>query len=277
MSPAAQKKADEFQTFLQSMQDVLGVVVDEETQHSVHDRLAPVLDSYGYDSLGALAEAMREEGAADLCLSVLQAITEHESVWFAYPEIASLVNDYVLPGIVNKNSPDFRIWLVGCGQGQIAYSLAIRIDAFKQQYSMGCNIEVVATDLSEKTVKKAAEGRFASSSLTGLPEASKQRYLTENDGMWEVDDELRSLVHFTTCDLPGGVAGMGRCDLIICPDELIYFSNAAKQEILEGFAELLETSGMLIVGSNEPVIPFCDQFEMVNHESGTFYRQVSSD
>ena len=65
MSPASQKKADEFQIFLQSMQDVLGVVVDEGTQHSVHDKLAPVLDSYGYDSLGALAEAMREEGSRD--------------------------------------------------------------------------------------------------------------------------------------------------------------------------------------------------------------------
>jgi chemotaxis protein methyltransferase CheR len=67
---------------------------------------------------------------------------------------------------------------------------------------------------------------------------------------------------------------MGHCDLIICPDELIYFSSAIKSEILNGFAELLDSSGMLIVGMNEPVIPFCDKFEPVNHESGIFYRQL---
>ena len=274
MSPSAQKKADEFQIFLQAMRDVLGVVVDEEKRKSVNEKLAPVMESYGYESLGTLAQGMREESANNLCLSVLQAITEHDSVWFGYPEIASLLNEYVLPGVVNQNAADFRIWLVGCGHGQIAYSLAITIDAFKQQYGMACNVEVVATDLSEEAVKRASEGRFTSSMLTGLSESLKQQYMSENNGSWDIDASLRSMIHFTTCDLPGGVGGMGHCDLIICSDQLVYFSNAVKSEILGGFAELLDPSGMLIVGANEPVVPFCEQFEIVNHESGIFYRQL---
>lgn len=274
MSPAAQKKADEFQVFLQAMQDVLGVVVDEEKQKSVNEKLAPVMESYGYESLVALAQGLRDESANDLCLSVLQAVTEHDSVWFDYPEIASLLNEYVLPGVVNQNAADFRIWLVGCGHGQIAYSLAITIDTFKQQYGMACNVEVVATDLSEETVKRASEGHFTSSMLSGLSDSLKQQYMTENNGLWDVDASIRSMIHFTSCELPGGVGGMRHFDLIICPDELVYFSNAVKSEILGGFAELLDSSGMLIVGSNEPVVPFCNQFEIVNHESGIFYRQL---
>jgi chemotaxis protein methyltransferase CheR len=274
MSPASQKKADEFQIFLQSMLDVLGVVVDEEKQNSMSEKLMPVMEANGYKSLGALAEGIRDDAADDLRHSVLQAITEHDSVWFAYPEIASLLNDYVLPGLVNQNIADFRIWMVGCGQGQIAYSLAMAIEAFKQQYGMGCNIEIVATDLSEDTVKRASEGRYTSAMLSGLPESYKQQYTSESDGECEVDSSLRSMIHFTTCDLPGEVGSMGHCDLIICPDELIYFSNAIKSEILCDFAELLDPSGMLIVGANEPVTPFCDKFELVNHESGIFYRQL---
>lgn len=274
MSSSAQKKADEFQIFLQTMQDVLGVVVDEEKQKSVNEKLVPVMASYNYGSLDALAEGMRDDTASGLRLSVLQAITEHDSVWFGYPEIASLLNEYVLPGVVNQNIADFRVWMVGCGQGPIAYSLAMTIDAFKQQYGMGCNIEVVATDLSEETVKRASEGRFSSSMLTGLPESKKQQHMSESDGLWEVDASIHSMIHFTTCDLLNGVGGMGHCDLIICPDELIFFSSAIKSEILNGFAELLEPSGMLIVGTNEPVTHFCNKFELVNHESGIFYRQL---
>lgn len=274
MSPSAQKKADEFQMFLHATQELLGVVVDEEKQKSVSEKLAPVMEHYGHESLEALAEGMRDDKGNDLCLSVLQAITERDSVWFGYPDVASLLNEYVLPGVVNKNATDFRIWLVGCGRGPIAYSLAITIDEFKKQYGMACNIEVVATDLSEETVKQASKGHYTSSMLTGLSETLKRRYMTEDNDFWDVDDSLRSTIHFTTCDLPGGVGGMGHCDLIICPDELIYFSNAVKTEILGGFAELLDPSGMLIVGANEPVVPFCDQFEVVNHESGVFYRQL---
>jgi chemotaxis methyl-accepting protein methylase len=274
MSPAAQKKANEFQIFLHAMQEVLGVVVDEENQKTVSQKLVPVMEHYGHGSLEDLAQGMRDDEDNSLCLSVLQAITEHDSVWFDYPEVASLLNEYVLPGVINKNAADFRIWLVGCGHGPIAYSLAMTIDEFKSQYGMACNIEVVASDLSEETVKQASEGRYTESMLSGLPTALRQRYMAEDNGFWTVDESLRSTIHFTTCDLPGGVGGMGHCDLIICPDELIYFSNAVKTEILSGFADLLDPSGMLIVGANEPVVPFCDQFEIVNHESGVFYRQL---
>lgn len=274
MSPAAQKKTDEFQNFLQAMQDMLGVVIDEDEQNSVSEKLVPVLKAHGYTSLADLAAGIREESAHDLRLSVLQVITERESVWFPYPEISSLLNEYILPGLINKKKTDFRIWMVGCGQGQIAYSLAMVVDTFGKHYGMGCNIEIIACEMAEEAVERAAEGRFESSMLAGLSDSYKQHYMIESDGLWEVDSSIRSMIHFTTCNLLDGVGHMGHCDLIICPDELIYFSNDVKQEILDGFADLLDSSGMLIVGTNEPVIPFCDRFEVVNHETGTFYRQL---
>lgn len=274
MSPAAQKKTDEFQIFLQAMQDMLGVVIDEDEQNSVSEKLFPVLEANGYDSLAVLAEAIRQEEAHDLRLSVLQAITERDAAWFPYPEISSLLNEYILPGLINSKVSDFRIWMVGCGQGQIAYSLAMVVDTFVQHYGMGCNIEIIACEMAEEAVERAAEGRFESSMLTGLPESYKQHYLTESDGVWEVNSSIRSMIHFATCNLLDGVGHMGHCDLIICPDELIYFSTDVKSEILHGFADLLDSAGMLIVGTNEPVISFCDRFQLVNHETGTFYRQV---
>ena len=274
MSPSAQEITDEYQKFLQTMQDVLGVVVSEEDKNSVNEKLTPVMESYGHKSLGALAKAMRDDETSELRLSVLQAITANDSVWFAYPEIDRLMNGYVLPGIINRNVDDFRIWMVGCGQGQNAYSLAMVISGFKKQYGIGCNIEIVATDMSEETVKRAATGSFKPSMMTGLTESHKQKYMTQSNGVWEVDTSLRSMIHFTTCDLLTDIGVMGHFDLIICPDELIYFSTAVKSEILSGYAGLLDPSGMLIVGAGEPVIPFCDKFELVNHESGIFYRQL---
>lgn len=274
MSPEAQKKSDEFQMFLQAMQETLGVVVDEEERNSVKEKLLPVMKSYGYESIAVLATGLRDDEAHDLRLSVLQAITERDTEWFSYPEITSLMNEYILPGIVNQNVANFRIWMVGCGLGQIAYSLAMVIDAFSKQYGLACNVEVVACEMHEEAVQRASSGRFYSSMLIGLPAHYKQQYMIESDGVWEVDPSLRSMIHFATCDLLDGVEHMGHCDLIICPDELVYFSSDIKREILDGFAELLDASGMLIVGANEPVIPFCNKFELVNHESGVFYRQL---
>ena len=46
-----------------------------------------------------------------------------------------------------------------------------------------------------------------------------------------------------------------------------------KTRLLDSFAALLDPSGILVAGVSEPVLPFNDNFEMVRHEAGIFYRQ----
>jgi chemotaxis protein methyltransferase CheR len=274
MSSAAQKRHDDYQALLLVMQDVLGVVVDDENHAQIRQKLKPIMAEYGFGSFSVLAKAMREEASKNLLSSVLQSIIAHDSVWFGYPDINKLVTEYVLPGIADKNKADFRVWIVGCGQGQTVYSTAMIIEEFKQQYDMVCDVEILATDLSESIVSWAEKGRYDSSMLAGLPLAYKQKYMDARDDQWEVDKTLRSMVQFETCDLLESFTDRGHFDVIICPDVLIYFSNDVKSKILHEFAELLSPSGVLLVSANEPVALFCNKFDLVNHDSGVFYRQI---
>lgn len=274
MNPAAQKELDDYQTLLVVLQEILGVVVDAENHAQLRQKLEPVMAELGYGSYSRLAEALREESSNGLRSSVLQSITAHNSQWFAYPDINMLLQEYVLPGTINENKADYRLWIVGCGQGQMAYSMAVVTEEFRQQYGMSSSVEIVATDLSDAMIDQAAAGRYDASMLAGLSLAYKQKYMDAHHDEWEVDEVLRSMVQFKVCNLLEPFINMGHFDLIICPDVMVYFSNAVKSEILNEFAELLDPSGMLIVGANEPVTPFCNKFELVNHEAGVFYRQV---
>lgn len=274
MSPAAQKKTDEYQAFLMALQDMLGVVVGDDRHSHVLEKLKPVMAAHGLKSIQALAVGIRDESAVELRSSVLQAIASHESVWFSYPEIAKLLTDYVLPGIINKNRADYRIWLVGCGSGQIAYSQAMTIDAFRRKHNMACGIEIVATDISASTVRQAAAGHYNAASLDGLPEHYRQKFMIKKGDEWEMEPSIRSMLHFKTCSLLDGIGNMGHFDLVICPEVLIYFSNGVKKHIIDELADLLEPSGILILGANETVTPFSKRFEMINHEAGTFFRQL---
>ena len=147
MSPVAQKITEEYQVLLLALQDVFGVVVGEERHGSMLEKLKQVVAARGLTSIEALAEALRDQSATELRASVLQAITSHDSVWFSYPEVAKLLNGYVLPAVINKNRMDYRIWLIGCGTGQMAYSQAMTVDAFRRKHNMAGDIEIVATDL----------------------------------------------------------------------------------------------------------------------------------
>jgi chemotaxis protein methyltransferase CheR len=275
MSPAAQKKPDDYQSLLVALQEVLGVVVDGDNHAQLKQKLEPVMTEHGFGSLNSLAEAMHDEPSFSLRSSVLQSITSHDAEWFGYPDIKALLQEYILPGIINENRADYRIWMVGCGEGQIVYSIAMIIEEFRQQHELTCNIEIEATDLFEAAVEKAVEGHYEASALSGLPLAYKQKYMDVQDGQYDINQEIRSMVQFKICNLLESFTSMGHFDLVICPDVMVYFSNEAKSEVLSEFAQLLSPSGVLIVSANEPVTSFCDQFELVNHESGVFYRQIS--
>lgn len=276
MSPAAQKKPDDYQSLLVVLQEVLGIVVDDDNHAQLRQKLVPIMAEHDCNSLNRLAEILRDEPSNVLRSSILQSITEHNSEWFAYPDISMLLKEYVLPGIINENKSAYRVWVVGCGQGQIAYSMAMVVEDFRRQNDMNCSVEIVATELSEFTVSRAEAGRYDLSRLSGLPLDYKQKFMDAHDDKWEVSQEIKSMVQFKVCNLLEQFTYMGRFDLIICPDVLVYFCNAIKSEILSEFAELLDSSGMLIVNTNEPVTPFCENFELVNHEVGVFYRQISA-
>ncbi len=267
------KMVEEYQSMMLALRDTLGVVVVDENHGLITDKLKPIMAEFDIDSLEVLADRLHDEQSGHLRTGVLQAITAHDTAWSGYPGLSSLMNEYVLPDMVNQNRMDYRLWTVGCGHGQIAYSLAMLIDEFKQKNGLSTNVEIVATDISEPAVQQAAEGSFDEAMLQGLTKPYLQKYMTSENGQWRVNESLRSMLYFSACDLLEPFDSMGHFDLIICPDVLIYFSAQIKSDILEGFARLLDPSGILIVGSSESVLPFTSHFELVDHEAGVFYRQ----
>lgn len=266
---------DDYQALQLALQDSLGVVVGDEGRDQIAGKLQPLMTRECLSRLTDLAVAIRDDASASLRSDVLEAISTHTSQWFAYPEINRLVCDYVLPSLQEKQATECRIWLAGCRQGQSAYSLAMSIDEYKQQLGSEMSVEIVATDSSAPVIEKAETGIYQNTELEGLPQSKHRRYLDTHGDSWQVNEAIRSMLHFKTVDLLQDTLSQGHFDVIISPDLLIYFSTALKAQLLDDFASLLEPAGILIPGSNESVLPFCKRFDMVDHETGIFYRQVS--
>lgn len=276
MTTVSDDKVDEYQALLLALEEVFGVVVGEQKRSLMTTKFQSVMESFGIDSLAMLANRIRGEQSHQLRAAVLQAITSNDVSWFSYPEISGLLNDYLLPNAVNQNKNDYRIWVVGSGFGQLAYSLAMSIEEFKQNHGISNDFEIVATDISEDVVNQAAKGRYDEAMLEGLSAHYKKQYMLPEDEHWTVSPAIKSMVRFATCDLLEMIDGMGHFDLVVCPDVFIYFSTSVKRKILEEMARLLDPSGILLVGANEPVVSFTKHFERVNHDAGVFYRQLQS-
>lgn len=256
------------------LQDEFGVVLGEDQEQQVTDKLDTVLAENNIDSLQSLTEHLHGNNSPDLRTEVLHAITERNISWFNYPEIMAVFSDYVLPNINKGSAEPYRVWVVGCGNGQTAFSLAIAVDKYKKKEEQELAIEIIATDSSDETVRDAAEAKFKASFLSGLSDVDKGKYMTVEADEWVVNDSIKSMVSFSKANpLYIDENDLDNVDLIICPDILVYYTVLAKTQVLEFFATLLNGSGMLMTGVYEPIIPFCKQFTMVEHDSGIFYRK----
>lgn len=268
---------DDYQSLQLALQDSLGVVVGDEGREQIAGRLRPLMLRERLSGLSDLANALRRETPGNIRSEVLEAITMHNTRWFGYPEINRLVNNYILPSLVENQQTSCRFWVVGCGQGQSAYSMAMLLDDCSRQLGGELQIEIVATDTSDDLIDRARQGIYDNAELQGLPQSRQQRYLSAVDDsrqQWQVSDAIRAMVHFRTIDLLSDAAGMGHFDVIVSPDVLMYFSVPLRSQLLCDYADCLDPAGILLVNSSEPVVPFCDRFDRVDHEAGRFYRQI---
>jgi len=275
MSSISLQEGDAFQSLQMVLQDEFGIVLGEQRGNSIAAKLKPVISEFSFDSLDALVSEMQNKDAVDLRNRVLDAITTYEDEWFSPSELFDLLDDYLLPDMIDSGRDSYRIWVVGASAGQLPYSLAMKIHQAANETRSSTQITIEATDVSSAVVHSAARGIYEESSLEGMQDAYRKRYMDEREGRWHVDDDIKSMVTFSACNLHEDFSDKGHFDLIVCLDVLVYFSVPVKTRILNNFATLLDPSGILIAGMNEPVLPFNSNFEMVRHQDGIFYRQIA--
>lgn len=261
-----------YQSLQMFLQEEFGIVIGEERERSITAQLEPVISKYGLDSLQALVNEMQKD-AVHIRNSVLQAITSQEDDWFEPKALFTLLDDYLLAEIVDAGRKRYRIWVIGSRSGQLPYSIAMKIHQASQQANSSTRVTIEATDIDEAAVNAAVSGVYSQASLEGMDDQFMKKYMEEVSGQWHVNEDIKSIVDFSSCNLLEDFEDKGHFDLIICHDVLVYFSVPVKTRLLDSFATLLDPSGILVAGVSEPVLPFNDNFEMVRHEAGIFYRQ----
>ena len=276
MKPAANQISDEYLAFQVALQDSLGIVIGDDNRARIEGRLQPIMTRERLSRLSELAEALRQDQASGLRSDVLEAISTHDAAWFHFEEIHRLVTDYMLPSLVGKNAGECHLWYPACGNGQGVYSFAMVIREALIELDSDLDVKIIATDSSQEAIAFASAGRFPKSEVDAIPEYFRQRCMQAKGDDYRIDDNIREMVSFRNKDLQSEIAdGKERFDAILCLDVLMYFSTGNKRHILDACAEQLVPAGMLLLNSGEMVLPFCDRFEMVEHDIVTFYRKIS--
>lgn len=276
MPSAISHNIDDYEPLLVALQNALGIVVPEGQRITLLERIEPLLAVYKLDSLPSLAQRLQNASSADIKTDVLNVISRSQPGWHLNPELKKVLHEYVFSQLQDKA----RIWLVGCGQGQPAYALAMELAEYQNRCGDSKDLKIIATEASANDIKRAKSGIYDKHYLSSLGEEYKKLYgaVNSEDGSWQLKDKIRRLISFSQCDLTEDFQFIGKQDLIICPDALVYFSNSVKASVVRQFSQLLKPGGILLIGNNQTVIPHAilsaiDGMERVEHPAGVFYRQ----
>jgi chemotaxis protein methyltransferase CheR len=206
---------------------------------------------------------------------LLNEITIGETCLFrSQPQIDAL-RKVVLPEIVGEKTKQIakrlRIWSAGCSTGEESYTLAMAVLEESERLLKGWTVEIVATDLNDRSVEAAKAGVYGDYALRSTPEYFKRKYFsTVDEKKLQVRPEVKKLISFSRLNLQedSKMLFMKGMDLIFCCNVLIYFDGASKSKVINHFFSNLNFGGYFFLGTSESLMKLNDQFHLV-HFPGT--------
>jgi chemotaxis protein methyltransferase CheR len=104
------------------------------------------------------------------------------------------------------------------------------------------------------------------------PERQKLFFTPSASGGWQIRPQIKSMVEFKELNLLERYM-LGKFDIVMCRNVLIYFSAELKKDILTRIHATLNPGGYLILGASESLNGLPDLYEMVQCHPGIIYRK----
>ena len=219
----------------------------------IQTALSPVLKTYGIPDLEALIAVLGEADTEKLQQLVLEAMLNNESFFFRDTAMFAALRNRSLRflHLRRAKTKTLRIWSAGCSTGQEAYSLAMLIHD-DQALWKGWNVEIVASDISHSVLQQARTGRYSQFEIQrGLSVNHMLRYFRQDGRDWVIDPEIQAMVSFKQDNLLRPRADIGRFDLILCRNVLMYFAEESRHAAYSRISKAVAPDGLLMLGAAE--------------------------
>ena len=148
--------------------------------------------------------------------------------FFRDPKTFQFLSSTVFPALLNSKLQDnlIRIWIAGCSTGEEAYSVAICLQEYLTltNKSEGIKIQIFASDISERAIKKARIGIYAKAEVELLSQDRIRNYFIKKADGYEINKLIRDMCVFAPHNFLKDPP-FAKMDLISCRNVLIYMDS----------------------------------------------------
>jgi chemotaxis protein methyltransferase CheR len=209
-------------------------------------------------------------------IALLNEITIGETCFFRNQPQLDALRQIVVPKILEAKAKfpgrHLRFWSAGCSTGEEPYTLSMLLLEESETRLKDWIVELVATDLNERSLAHAKIAVYGSYSTRNLPSHYRRKYFAPLGDQLKVLPAARSPISFSRANLSdNGTPVTKGLDAIFCCNVLIYFDLASKRRVIQSFYRDLLPHGYLFLGHSESLYGVSDDFRLVHFPGTTAY------
>lgn len=251
--------AMDYEGFKAAVLRMTGIDLSAYKENQMKRRINTLIDKHKISGYENFVSALKTD--KKLFEEFVNYLTINVSEFYRNPEQWELMDKTFIPELIKKFGKNLKIWSAACSTGDEPYSLVM---ALSRHLPLN-QIKIIATDIDKQVIAQAKTGIYAEKSLASVPDDLKKKYFTKVGSSYQISNEIKSRVEFKEQNLLKDQYPTG-CHFIICRNVLIYFTDEAKDEIYQKFADSMAEGAFFFIGSTEQVM---------NHKKYGFERRNS--
>lgn len=162
-------------------------------------------------------------------------LTINVSEFYRNADQWQILDRKIIPELIKKFGKSLKIWSAACSTGDEPYSLVM---ALSKHIPLN-QIHIIATDIDKQVLEKARVGLYNEKSIANVPDDLKKKYFSKIGASYQISDDVKKRVEFKEHNLLRDPYPTG-CDMIVCRNVVIYFTDDAKEEIYQKFNQALK-------------------------------------
>lgn len=177
-----------------------------------------------------------------------------------------------------------RVWCAACATGEEPLSVAMLL----AEAGVADRCEIIATDVSARHIGRAREGHYKGRSLRALPPAptspgwttklaaiADESMVRDSAGA-RIAPALLAKIDYRQGNLldAAAVSDLGKFDLVLCRNVLIYFGDDTIVRVVSSLAGALAPEGALLIGAAESLLRFGTALHCEERGGAFFYTRT---
>jgi len=249
----------DFDAVRELARNACGIHLHQGKKALVSSRLERLVRGHGFDTftdyIGFVSQRMQ---SAEFTEFIDTLTTNHSGFW-REPEHFLFLRKTIFPSY----GASLRIWSAACATGEEPYTLAMCALA-----DGAAHCRISASDISRTALNTAMRGEYEVSKVLALPAGWGERYFSAPAaavtgaavagaamaGVRCVIPAVRSMVGFAPVNLFEPFGHVGKFDVILCRNVMIYFEQATRDRLVDQLVGQLNPGGYLFTGHSETLL-----------------------